>query len=301
MNKDKKKEKRWAYRFRNKYRLVIMREETFEEKLSFRLSRMNVFVFITLLAFILVLSTIYLIAYTPLKQYIPGYSNLEIQKDLYQQIQKTDSLEQVSRQQEVYLYNIKNILQGNEDAFRDTSLLLADSNQNAGYNNIRFDLSPADSLLREEIQRLEKYNLLYYADEATRSSSYNNPASIRNFFFFTPLKGQVTNGFNAKSGHYGVDIVGKANDAVKATLDGRVIFSNWTMKTGYVIMVMHDKNLISVYKHNASLLKKQGESIKAGEPIAISGNTGELSTGPHLHFELWYNGNPINPREYMNF
>ncbi|MFO8086938.1 MAG: M23 family metallopeptidase [Bacteroidales bacterium] len=301
MNKDKKKEKHWANRFRHKYRLVIMRDETFEEKLSFRLSRMNVFVFVTVMAFILILSTIYLIAYTPLKQYIPGYSNLEIQKDLYQQVQKTDSLEQLSRQRDLYMYNIKNILEGNEDALRDTGIFSADSSLNSEYANIRFDRSPADSLLREEIQRLEEYNLLYYADEPSRSSVYNNPASIRNFFFFTPLKGQITNGFNAKTGHYGVDIVGKANDAVKSTLDGRVIFSNWTMQTGYVIMVMHEKNLISVYKHNASLLKKQGESVKAGEPIAISGNTGELSTGPHLHFELWYNGNPINPREYMSF
>ena len=175
-----------------------------------------------------------------------------------------------------------------------------DSNNVAKYKNIRFDRSPEDSLLREEIQRLDQYNLVYY-DQEKQQNVYSKRASIRNFFFFTPLRGQVTNGFNAKQKHYGVDIVGKENDVVKATLDGRIIFSNWTMRTGYVIMIMHDNNLISVYKHNASLLKQQGEIVKAGEPIAISGNTGELTTGPHLHFEVWYNGSPVNPREYMSF
>lgn len=295
-----KKDKSWFDKFRHKYRLVIMQEDTFEEKLSFRLSRLNVFVVAAVLAIILIFSTIYIIAYTPLKQYIPGYSNVQIQEDPYSQIKKTDSLERVIRQREAYLFNLKNILEGNTEALKDTVSVHLDSNNVAKYKNIRFDRSPEDSLLREEIQRLDQYNLVYY-DQEKQQNVYSKRASIRNFFFFTPLRGQVTNGFNAKQKHYGVDIVGKENDVVKATLDGRIIFSNWTMRTGYVIMIMHDNNLISVYKHNASLLKQQGEIVKAGEPIAISGNTGELTTGPHLHFEVWYNGSPVNPREYMSF
>ncbi|MCF8331412.1 MAG: M23 family metallopeptidase [Bacteroidales bacterium] len=296
----KRKNKNWIDKFRHKYRLVIMQEDTFEEKLSFRLSRLNVFVVTAVLAILLIFSTIYIIAYTPLKQYIPGYSNVHIQEDLYSQIKKTDSLERVILQREAYLYNLKNILEGNTEALKDTVSVHIDSNNVDKYKNIRFDRSPEDSMLREEIQRLDKYNLVYY-DRGVEPNVYSKRASIRNFFFFTPLAGQITNGFNVEKEHYGVDIVGKENDVVKATLDGRIVFSNWTMRTGYVIIIMHENNLISVYKHNASLLKRLGEIVKAGEPIAISGNTGELTTGPHLHFEIWYNGSPENPREYMSF
>ena len=124
---------------------------------------------------------------------------------------------------------------------------------------------------------------------------------IRNFFFFTPLKGFVTNNFNALNSHYGIDIVAKKNEPIKATLDGTVIFCDWTIKTGYVIAIQHQNNIISVYKHNSALMKKEGNYVKAGEVIAIIGNTGELTSGPHLHFELWYDGKAVNPKEFMRF
>lgn len=300
MEENQKKNKRWIDRFRHKYRLVIMQDDTFEEKLSFRLSRLNVFMVVVLLAVTLIASTIYLIAYTPLKQYIPGYSDVKMTEDLYEQVRKTDSLENVVRARETYLYNLKNILEGNEEALRDTAIVNLDTSLSNDYKDIRFNRSKQDSLLRKEVQRLDKTNLVYY-DENQNKGTYRNKASIRNFFFFTPLHGKISNGFNPENEHFGIDIVGKENEAVKATLDGRVIFSNWTLRTGYVIVLMHKNNVISVYKHNASLLKKQGETVKAGEPVAISGNTGELTTGPHLHFELWFNGIPVNPREYMSF
>ncbi|MFW6018991.1 MAG: M23 family metallopeptidase [Bacteroidales bacterium] len=298
MQSEENNKKHWIKKFWHKYRLVIMQEDTFEEKLSFRLSRINVFVVISLSAIVLISATTYLIAYTPLKQYIPGYSNVQLQEDLYEQVKKTDSLTRVIHSREVYLENLKNILHGNTDALIDTVLSKRDSSNN--YKNIQFNKSPEDSVLREKIQGLDKYNLVY-SDNEYQNKTYNKKTSIRNFFFFPPLTGRVTNGFNPKKEHYGVDVVAKENDAVKATLDGRVIIANWTLRTGYVIALMHKNNVISVYKHNASLLKKQGETVKAGEPIAIFGNTGELTTGPHLHFEIWHNGSPVNPREYMSF
>lgn len=298
---EKKKYKHWIERFKNKYRLVIMQDDTFEEKLSFRLSRLNVFMFVSILAIILISATIYLIAYTPLKQYIPGYSDIQLREDLYKQIKRTDSLEAEIRSRDVYLTNLQNILSGNTKALRDTKVVSLDTLNKKSYQNIKFTHSKDDSLLRKKIEKLDKYNLVY-SDKNKQNGVYKNKSSIRNFFFFTPLRGgQVTNGFKPDKNHYGIDVVGKENDAVKATLDGRVIFANWTMHTGYVIVLMHQSNMISVYKHNSSLLKKQGEIVKAGEPIAIFGNTGQYSSGPHLHFELWYNGNPINPRKYMSF
>ncbi len=297
--KKRKNRKKWIERFRHKYRLVVMQEDTFEEKLSFRLSRFNVFVGIALLAIFLIASTIYLIAYTPLKQYIPGYSDVQLQEDLYEQVKKTDSLERVVNARDIYLYNLKNILHGNTEALRDTALVNLDTNSSGKYENIKITRSKQDSLLRLQMREMEQYNLIYFEESGNRG--VYNKTSIRNFFFFTPLHGQVTNGFNPEEEHYGIDIVGKENDAVKATLDGRVIFANWTLQTGYVIVLMHKNNVISVYKHNASLLRQQGETVKAGEPIAIFGNSGELTTGPHLHFEIWYNGSPVNPREYMSF
>lgn len=299
-NKQEGHPKKWIDRFRHKYRLVIMQEDTFEEKLSFRLSRLNVFTFAALLAVFLIASTIYLIAYTPLKQYIPGYSDIELRESLYEQIKRTDSLERVVEARNAYVHNLKNVLEGNTELLQDTTGGKKDTSMKKNYENIRFDRSREDSMLRNEIREMEQYSLIYYEPE-NRKGIYNNPSSIRNFFFFSPMRGRITSGFNPDAGHYGVDIAGEKDEAVKATLDGRIIFANWTTETGYVIALMHQNNLISVYKHNATLLKEQGENVKAGDPIAISGNTGELSSGPHLHFELWHNGNPINPREYISF
>jgi murein DD-endopeptidase MepM/ murein hydrolase activator NlpD len=166
------------------------------------------------------------------------------------------------------------------------------------YNNIKLKKSPEDSLLRTEVENQGKYNL--YRFENSENVRQKNE-SIGKVLFFVPLKGVITNEFNPSQTHYGVDIVSKQNEAIKCVLDGTVIFSNWTLETGYTIAVQHKQNIVSVYKHNSALLKKEGEFVKAGEPIAIIGQTGELTTGPHLHFELWSDGNPVNPKEYINF
>ena len=162
------------------------------------------------------------------------------------------------------------------------------------YEHIHIKPSAGDSLLRKQIESQDVYSLAFNPSKSQKNG-------VADFLFFMPLKGVVTNSFNAKEEHFGVDIAAPENEAIKAALDGTVTISTWTSETGYVIQIQHENNLISVYKHNSTLLKKSGQFVKAGDVIAIIGNSGELSTGPHLHFELWYNGNPIDPQEYMIF
>lgn len=292
---EKNKKKKWIHKLRNKYRLVIMNDETYEERLSFRLSRLNVFVFTGAIAILLIILTIYIIAFTPLREYIPGYTDVSLQKNIYDLQLRADSLEQTCRVNDLYIHNINNIIMGKEIVEALPEL----PESTANYDSIKLERSVEDSLLRAEMESQDQYNIAYYNEPEELYKG--KVTSIANFNFFTPLKGIITNNFNPAENHYGVDIVAKRNDAIKATLDGTVIFADWTLETGYIIGIQHQRNLISVYKHNSSLLKKEGNVVKAGEPIAIIGESGELSTGPHLHFELWFNGKPINPRDYLTF
>jgi len=295
MSSESKKEKRkhWIYKLRNKYRLVIEDEGTFEEKVSFRLSRLNVFVTIGTVAIILIVATTFLIAFTPLREYIPGYTDVALQKRVNDLLRLTDSLETEFKQNRLYIQNIKNIIEGKE-IIEDTAKLTV---QNINYDNIEYTRSVEDSILRAEYENGTSYNLYYNDNEELAASTSALSSSV----FFTPLKGIITTEFDLSAKHYGIDIVARQNEAVKATLDGTVIFSDWTVKTGYVISIQHKNNFISVYKHNSVLLKQEGNIVKAGEPVAIVGESGELTTGPHLHFELWYNGTPVNPKDYITF
>ena len=269
-----------------------MNDDTFEERLSFRLSRLNVFIAIGASAIILVIITTYIIAFTPLREYIPGYGN-KSDRNVRELMLRADSLEENLKNKDLYLYNLKNIMDGK--AVVEKLPEKPDSATNK-YSNISFKKSKEDSLLRVDVEKQDKYSI------AANDNSGGTPiSSISSFFFFTPLKGMITNNFDPEGEHYGIDIVAAKNEAIKATLDGSVIFAGWTLKTGYTIAIQHQGNLISVYKHNSALLKKEGDDVKAGEAVAIIGETGELSNGPHLHFELWYNGMPVNPRDYMVF
>jgi murein DD-endopeptidase MepM/ murein hydrolase activator NlpD len=296
MTQDKKDKKKKSFlsRLRNKYRLVIMNDETLEERLTFRLSRLNVFVVLGTLTIILIILTSILIAFTSLREYIPGYTNVGLQKKLYELQIKTDSIEKSLEKKDLFIRNIKDVMNG-KDLSVDIPLTKDSLHK---YNNIKLKKSPEDSLLRVEVENKGKYNL--YRFESTENVHQKNQ-SIGKVLFFVPLKGVITNGFNTKQDHFGIDIVAKQNEAIKCVLDGTVIFSNWTLETGYTIVIQHQENIVSVYKHNSALLKKEGDFVKAGEPIAIIGQTGELATGPHLHFELWSDGNPVNPKDYINF
>jgi murein DD-endopeptidase MepM/ murein hydrolase activator NlpD len=283
----------WWNKLRTKYRLVVMNEDSFEEKLSFRLSRLNVFVAVSTVAILLVIATTFIIAFTPLREFIPGYTNVSLQKRVYELQLKADSLEKEFARKDLILANIRNIIEGKDIVDR----LPEQKPDTVRSPDVNYTHSPEDSLLRKEFENREQFNL-YYND---REELAGQTTPSRSLYFFCPLKGILTNPFDPEAGHFGVDIVAKRNEAVKSVLDGTVIFSSWTVETGYVIAVQHTGNFISVYKHNATLLKSQGAFVKAGDPIAIIGESGELTTGPHLHFELWSGGTPVNPVDYISF
>lgn len=298
MPKKKRKDNKdhWISKLRNKYRLVISNEDTFEEKFSFRLSRLNVFVVTGTIAILLIIATTFLIAFTPLREYIPGYTDVTLRKRVMQLERLADSLETDLNRKSEYLNNIKNIIEGRYVATEeDTTIVSPESDRDEDYGNVNYTRSPEDSILRQEYEGSNKYELFYNDNHEVAAKS-----SRSSFIFLNPLKGIATNEFDVSKQHYGIDIVSKENEVVKATLDGIVIFSEWTVETGYVISIQHQGMFVSTYKHNSALLKKQGSTVKAGEPIAIVGESGELTTGPHLHFELWYNGTPVNPRDYIS-
>lgn len=278
-------------KLKHKYRLVIMNDDTFEEKISLRLSRLNVFTIVGISVLLLITVTTIIIAFTPLREFIPGYANVTVRKTGLQNALKVDSMEVALKEKQMYIDNIKSIIQGNlidfsQEAHIDSSM---------DYKNINNLPIEADSMLRNMVETEEQYNLFQSANKKV--------SSISSFIFYSPLKGTITNAFNMKSTnkHLGTDIVAPKNEPIKATLDGTVVFAEWTNESGYVIQIQHENNLISVYKHNSVLHKKVGDRVTAGDIIAIIGNTGEFSSGPHLHFELWYNGIPLNPEEYISF
>ena len=275
----------------DKYRLVIMNADTFEEKTSFRLTRFNVFLITATIIIFLAVATTYLIAFTPLREYIPGYGDFNTRKVLRELTLRADSLEISLRQKDLYIINIRNIIEGREiiEQMPDSIEILA--NFSIDY----LPLSREDSLLRLEMESMGQVGASWVNVEVNLGDNINQ------FYFFPPVKGIITNHFELARGHFGIDLVADPNQAIKATLDGMVIFSSWTLETGYTIGVQHSNNLISVYKHNSTLLKSEGQSVKAGEVLAIIGSTGTLSTGTHLHFELWFNGNPVNPIDYIIF
>ncbi|MEQ9261995.1 MAG: M23 family metallopeptidase [Owenweeksia sp.] len=288
MAKENTKEpKKIVHKLRNKYRLVILNDDTFEEKLSLKLSRLNVFLISGFGIVFLIAATTLLIAFTPLREYIPGYSSTELRKQANELTLTTDSLQQQLTFNQRYLLNLKNIISGKPIInFSDTAV--ADSTITAELNK---SISREDSILRNMVEEEERFNL----DAGTSESKL----PLSGISFFIPVKGLVTNDFDVEQDHYGVDIVARKNEVIKATQDGIVVFNGWTAETGHVLVLQHRQNFLSIYKHNSALLKKEGELVKVGEPIAIIGNSGELSSGPHLHFELWYNGNAVNPRDYI--
>ncbi|SHI70562.1 M23 family metallopeptidase [Algibacter luteus] len=288
MANKKKKPKKIKRKLLDKYRLMILNENTFEERLSFKLTRLNVFVMSSLVAIFFITLTYLLIAFTPLREYIPGYSSTALKKKATELSYKTDSLQRVIAMNDRYYESIKKVLTGDLNAinFNKDSIVQA-----VKLEASEVDLTPIaeDSLLREKVNKEDKYNLFESATSAT------------NFVLFPPVNGTISEPYNAKEKHYAVDIVLAKDTPIKATADGIVVFAEWTASTGYVIILEHSYGLISVYKHNASLTKSQGDLVKAGEVIATAGDTGELSTGPHLHFELWNDGYPINPTNFIDF
>lgn len=272
----------------HRYRLVILNEDTFEERVSFKINRLGGFLLTGFLSLVVIGITLLLIIYTPVKSYIPGYTSSSFKKEVSNISLNIDSLEYSIQVKDAYLENVRMILSGQIDSLTsdvDTiqEVIVSDFDENM------FATSKTDSVLRAQVEEEDKYNVL------------ENAIFEGDFTFFPPVKGIVSDTFNIEKKHFAVDIATDKNESVKSIADGRVIFADFTTEAGYVIIIEHQFSLISVYKHNSSLLKSQGQFVSGGEVIALTGNTGDFSSGTHLHFEIWSDGNPLNPQEFINF
>jgi len=281
------KKEKFKQKLLSKYRLVILNDNTFEEKVSFNLTRLNVFVLTGFTVIALIVFTTVLIAFTPLREYIPGYSSTKLKNDALKLVNKADSLEIALRTNKKQLNSIRKVLIGN--VFPVDSIEKREDEISKEATFVSIPTSVEDSLLRKKVAREDKFNLLESDNQK------------ENFVLFPPVKGNISDGFSQEKKHFAVDIVVAVGTAVKSVADGRVIFAEWTADTGYVVIIEHANQLLSVYKHNSSINKSQGDFVRIGEVISFSGATGELTTGPHLHFELWSEGYALDPTNFIAF
>ena len=281
-----KTKKPFRQKLLNQYRLVVLNESTYEERLSYKLSRLNIFLFLSLIATLIIISTICLIAFTSIKEYIPGYDSTALRTSAVKNIEVLDSLTLVIEKNQDYLNSIGSVLLGEkskETVQREGKISRLE------LSNIEFKTNKEDSVLRKIVEKEDRFNVLESASSKVQ------------FVLISPIFGQVTSRFDYSIKHFGIDIAVPTNSPVKAIASGTVVLAEWTVQTGYVVVVEHAFGLTSIYKHNDSGLISQGDLIEAGQVIALSGNTGEFTTGPHLHFELWRYGNPVNPEDYISF
>lgn len=289
---DELKHSRWKrfVRFlRKKYRLVILNDATFGEKFSLRLSPWGIIIGTLAITIVMTSLVISMVAFTPLREYIPGYGNIAERKQILDLNIKADSLEEALISREVYLNSVLNAVTEKvetrtEKPKKDTTGKYAKANTKPSSSDIEF---------RTEYEENK--------GKATSNLAKLKYSGLGELVFFTPVKGLVTESFNLSEEHYGVDLVTKQDETIKTTLDGTVIFTGFSAGDGNVVQVQHSNNLISIYKHCAAFLKSTGDRVKSGEAIAVVGNSGERSHGPHLHFELWFNGSAINPQEFVAF
>lgn len=284
------KKRSFYLKLKNKYRLVIQRDTTYEEVWFMRLSRLNVLTVISSSILLVAILVIALIVYTPVKELIPGYPSGEMTRDIRLNALKLDSLEYQLFLKDQFIDNLATIIKGEEPSDYDMS----ESEIPFSPSTIQDYHSREDSILREEVEEQQRFSLTVF-------ESVDKPKNLSELFFFPPVKGMISSQFEAASKHYGIDLVPADDQFVKATLDGTVVMADYTSATGFVIQILHSNDLVSIYKHNKQLLKKAGDIVRAGEVIAVVGNSGEITTGPHLHFELWYQGKPINPEDYILF
>lgn len=270
--------------------LVIRDEEMFAEKATIRFNYARLLLFLGLFFIGLTALSFFLVTTILARWFDPRVEKLAISKRLIELEEKLDSLKYQSQIKDQYIHTIRNILEGK------TSLPSTQKTKDP-LKPSEIDLkrlSPIDSAFRKEFEGTDEEKNLSFLDEKTSRE-------IQQLFLFSPINGVVSRKFSIKDLHFGVDVVTKKDEPVKCVADGTVILSSWTQDAGYVIAVQHKNNILSFYKHNATLLKKVGETVRVGDILAIVGNSGEMTDGPHLHFELWYNGNPVNPQDYIGF
>ena len=284
----KNKRKSFWKNFKFKYKLTITNENTLEEIVGIHVSKLNGVSVLLFAVTVIFLITSVIIAFTPLRNYLPGYMNSEVREQVVLNALRADSLQWVLERQRMYIMNIQDIISGNVkvDSVHSIDSLTVTRTEEL------LERTQAEDDFRKQYEETERYNL----------TTIDNAPVMSGLIFFRPTRGMVASDFDANKQHYGIDIAANPNESVLATLDGTVILATYTADTGYVIQVQHAQNLVSVYKHCGSLLKKVGDTVKAGEAIALVGKTGEKTTGgPHLHFELWNKGRALDPSKYIVF
>ena len=290
LKKRKKKQgfKSFWSRVRFKYKLTFINEDTLEEVWTFRLSQLSAFAVLLVFAFALVSVTAFIIIKTPIRNYLPGYLDVEVRKEIVQNALRADSLERMLEIQHVYLENVARIIGGEvplDSIRRIDSLARVDA-------DFEIPRGEAEQAFVAQYEEEEKYSL---------TALNPNPVFTEQAFLYKPVDGVVSSHYQTDIRHFGVDIAASPSESVLDTLDGTVVYAGFYPQLGNVIQLQHRNGLVSIYKHNEALLKEPGDHVVAGEAIALVGNTGTLSTGPHLHFELWYKGVPVNPEEYIAF
>jgi len=287
MAKNDNKKNTW----RDKYRFTIINDHTFEEVWRVRMTRYSAFIMIIFLVFFIIGTTTSLIAFTNLREFIPGYPDVIMRRNILMSAIRLDSLDRELALRDKYFANISAIIQG-----KKPSEITVKQDTSRNYRAIDFNNSPEDSVLRSKIEEEEQFNL------TLGLSTHETVTGLSGMHFFPPVKGIISGKYDVRTKHFGTDIVTKPKALVSSALDGTIIFTGWTMETGYVIEIQHSNNIVTIYKHNASLLMETGDLVRAGEPISVIGDSGELYTsGPHLHFEIWYKGSPLDPEKHILF
>lgn len=283
----KKRSKAFWNNIKFKYKLTIINENTLEEVVGIRVSKLNGMSVLLTICTITFLIAACIIAFTPLRNYLPGYMNSNVRAQIVDNALRMDSLQQLVERQNLYILNIQDIFSGKVNV---DSVHSMDSLTTVRQDSL-LPRTAREEEFRRQYEETEKYNL----------TSMNSQPESDGRIFHRPALGMVSSHYDAQKRHYGIDIAANPNESILATLDGTVILSTYTAETGYVIEVQHNQDFISVYKHCGSLLKQAGDTVKAGEAIALVGNSGTLTTGPHLHFELWHRGRAVNPEKYIVF
>ena len=273
-----------------RYQLIIRNEENFAEKTSMGFTYSKVILFSVILFTGLFVLSLFMSKTILAKWFDPKHEQMVLKEQLFDLMQKVDSLGIEMDQKDRFIANFQRVLSGDTTNLKDPANNLGSSKPVAKVSTLK--AAPTDSAFRKDFEK---------SDMQLISLTNSKYSELQETFFYSPITGFVSDHYDVKNGHMGVDVVAKANEPIKCIADGTVIFSSWTQDSGYVIVVQHRGNLLSTYKHNAQLLKKVGTFVNGGEIIAIVGNSGELTNGPHLHFELWYNGNSLNPEEFVTF
>lgn len=291
---EQSQEQNWRERLQHTYRLVVMNNDTFEETGSYKLTLLNVYVMISTVIVLVALVVFLFIAFTPIRRYIPGYGDIEQHEALMDIHQKIEEMEKLASANGEYADNFRRILVGDVETVEDAQ---QGAIEQGTLDSLTVDKIQSDEELRREVELDEIGSVA----QLSRASGFSNDKPLAQMYFTPPVTGEISSGYMPEKGHLGVDVLAPTNTPVKSVMDGFVFISDWTMETGNTIGIQHSNNVITFYKHNSSLLKEVGDYVKAGEAVAIIGNTGTLSDGPHLHFELWHKGNHVDPTDYVNF